>query len=205
MLRSRREELRERHRRHRPRQLRRGPRRDARQRRRDHARDPHAPARPRSSARRARTTRRSGCTSRATGRRSFPAEVRFRLEKVQDLRYGENPHQERGVLPLHRRARSTRSPAPSSCRARSSRYNNILDTDACWTAVREFAEPACVIVKHTNPCGTCDRRRHRRPPTSKAHDADPISRVRRRHGVQPHRPARASSRPSTRTSSSSRS
>jgi len=31
-------------------------------------------------------------------------------------------------------------------------YNNFLDTDACWTAVREFAEPCCVIVKHTNPC-----------------------------------------------------
>jgi len=34
-------------------------------------------------------------------------------------------------------------------------YNNFLDTDACWTAVREFTEPCCVIVKHTNPCGTC--------------------------------------------------
>ncbi|MCX8007752.1 MAG: bifunctional phosphoribosylaminoimidazolecarboxamide formyltransferase/IMP cyclohydrolase, partial [Coriobacteriia bacterium] len=53
-------------------------------------------------------------------------------------------------------------------------YNNILDTDACWAAVREFDEPACVIVKHTNPCGVAVApdvvEAYRR-----AHEADPVS------------------------------
>ena len=51
--------------------------------------------------------------------------------------------------------RSTRSRAPSSCRARSSPTTTSSTPTPCWTAVREFAEPCCVIVKHTNPCGTC--------------------------------------------------
>ena len=70
--------------------------------------------------------------------------------------------------------RSTRSRAPSSCTARSSRYNNILDTDACWAAVREFDEPACVIVKHTNPCGTAIAE-DVVTAYDKAHASDPIS------------------------------
>ena len=82
----------------------------------------------------------------------FPDEVRFRLEKVQDLRYGENPHQDAAFYRFvdaaeHVLARATQ------VQGKELSYNNILDTDSCWTAVREFAEPCCVIVKHTNPCG----------------------------------------------------
>jgi phosphoribosylaminoimidazolecarboxamide formyltransferase/IMP cyclohydrolase len=84
---------------------------------------------------------------------AFPEEVRFRLEKVQDLRYGENPHQQAAFYRFidakeHTLARS------EQLHGKELSYNNILDTDACWTAVREFDEPACVIVKHMNPCGT---------------------------------------------------
>lgn len=82
----------------------------------------------------------------------FPAEVRFTLEKAQDLRYGENPHQDAAFYRFsgakeHTLARATQ------IQGKELSYNNILDTDACWAAVREFEAPACVIVKHTNPCG----------------------------------------------------
>ena len=86
------------------------------------------------------------------GSQRFPAEVRFRLEKAQDLRYGENPHQDAAFYRFidakeHTLARATQ------LQGKELSYNNILDTDACWAAVREFEAPACVIVKHTNPCG----------------------------------------------------
>jgi phosphoribosylaminoimidazolecarboxamide formyltransferase/IMP cyclohydrolase len=103
----------------------------------------------------------------------FPAEARFRLEKVQDLRYGENPHQQAAFYRFMEAAEHTLARA-EQLQGKELSYNNILDTDACWTAVREFAEPVCVIVKHTNPCGTCVDAdivtAYRR-----AHDADPIS------------------------------
>jgi phosphoribosylaminoimidazolecarboxamide formyltransferase/IMP cyclohydrolase len=84
----------------------------------------------------------------------FPIEVRFRLEKAQDLRYGENPHQGAAFYRFMDAKEHTLARA-EQLQGKELSYNNILDTDACWTAVREFAEPCCVIVKHTNPCGTC--------------------------------------------------
>ena len=87
-----------------------------------------------------------------SGEAEFPADLRVRLDKVQGLRYGENPHQRAAFYRL--------ADAPENTLARAEQlhgkelsYNNILDTDAAWSAVREFDEPACVIVKHTNPCG----------------------------------------------------
>ncbi|MHB8762686.1 MAG: bifunctional phosphoribosylaminoimidazolecarboxamide formyltransferase/IMP cyclohydrolase [Coriobacteriia bacterium] len=86
------------------------------------------------------------------GKKAFPEEVRFRLEKVQDLRYGENPHQDAAFYRFADGRENTLARA-TQVQGKELSYNNILDTDACWTAVREFAEPCCVIVKHTNPCG----------------------------------------------------
>jgi phosphoribosylaminoimidazolecarboxamide formyltransferase/IMP cyclohydrolase len=88
------------------------------------------------------------------GETKFPDEVRFRLLKAQDLRYGENPHQDAAFYRFADSKPHTLANA-EQLQGKELSYNNILDTDACWTAVREFAEPACVIVKHTNPCGTC--------------------------------------------------
>ncbi len=86
---------------------------------------------------------------------AFPEEVRFRLEKVQDLRYGENPHQSAAFYRFMDSKPETLAHA-EQLQGKELSYNNILDTDAAWTAVREFTdEPACVIVKHMNPCGTC--------------------------------------------------
>jgi len=86
-----------------------------------------------------------------TGKR-FPEEIALGLEKVQDLRYGENPHQDAAFYRLTGAAEHTLARA-EQLQGKELSYNNILDTDACWTAAREFAEPTCVIVKHMNPCG----------------------------------------------------
>ena len=82
----------------------------------------------------------------------FPDVLSGQFVKVQDMRYGENPHQAAafyrdshvgagllaGYRQLHGKALS---------------YNNIADSDAAWEAVCQFEEPACVIIKHANPCG----------------------------------------------------
>ncbi|MBN1192829.1 MAG: bifunctional phosphoribosylaminoimidazolecarboxamide formyltransferase/IMP cyclohydrolase [Coriobacteriia bacterium] len=86
------------------------------------------------------------------GKKRFPEEVRFRLEKVQDLRYGENPHQDAAFYRFNDSKEHTLARA-TQIQGKELSYNNILDTDACWTAVREFEETCCVIVKHMNPCG----------------------------------------------------
>jgi phosphoribosylaminoimidazolecarboxamide formyltransferase/IMP cyclohydrolase len=88
-----------------------------------------------------------------TGGESLPTDIRFFLTKIQDLRYGENPHQKAAFYryrdaPEHTLARA------EQLHGKELSYNNILDTEAAWTAVREFDDPACVIVKHMNPCGT---------------------------------------------------
>ena len=83
-----------------------------------------------------------------------PASTMFLpLVKQQDLRYGENPHQTAGFY---------RAPGASEhslvnaeqVQGKELSYNNLLDTDAAWNLVREFDEPACVILKHQNPCGS---------------------------------------------------
>ncbi len=89
----------------------------------------------------------------ATPTRSlFPAQSNGRFVKVQDLRYGENPHQQAAFYrDLH--------PAPGSLvsarqlQGKELSYNNIADADAAWECVKSFDVPACVIVKHANPCG----------------------------------------------------
>src|SRR3954464_4682646 len=82
----------------------------------------------------------------------FGAQSNGRFVKVQDLRYGENPHQQAAFYrDLH--------PAPGSLvtarqvQGKELSYNNIADADAAWECVKSFEGPACVIVKHANPCG----------------------------------------------------
>ncbi len=89
----------------------------------------------------------------ADGTRSmFPAQSNARFVKLQDLRYGENPHQSAAFYrDLH--------PAPGSLvtatqlQGKELSYNNIADADAAWECVKSFDVPTCVIVKHANPCG----------------------------------------------------
>jgi len=85
-------------------------------------------------------------------RQEFPAQSNGRFVKLQDLRYGENPHQ---TAAFYRDL----YPAPGSLvtavqlQGKELSYNNIADADAAWECVKSFSESACVIVKHANPCG----------------------------------------------------
>ncbi|HLG43280.1 MAG TPA: bifunctional phosphoribosylaminoimidazolecarboxamide formyltransferase/IMP cyclohydrolase [Planctomycetota bacterium] len=83
----------------------------------------------------------------------FPSVLSLTLSKAADLRYGENPHQ-RGAL-----YRFPSATGAGVCNAEQLggvelSYNNLLDTNAAFELVQEFKDPACVIVKHTTPCGT---------------------------------------------------
>jgi phosphoribosylaminoimidazolecarboxamide formyltransferase/IMP cyclohydrolase len=107
------------------------------------------------------------------GKEHFPEEVRFRLEKAQDLRYGENPHQDAAFYRFVDGQENTLARA-TQVQGKELSYNNILDTDSCWTAVREFEEPCCVIVKHTNPCGVAIAD-DLVTAYQRAHEGDPVS------------------------------
>ncbi|MGE5386733.1 MAG: bifunctional phosphoribosylaminoimidazolecarboxamide formyltransferase/IMP cyclohydrolase [Betaproteobacteria bacterium] len=82
----------------------------------------------------------------------FPAAFQTAFDRVEVLRYGENPHQQAAFY---------RDPTPTpgaianyvQLQGKELSYNNIADADAAWECVKTFATPACVIVKHANPCG----------------------------------------------------
>ena len=82
----------------------------------------------------------------------FPQTLTRQWIKVQDLRYGENPHQQAAFY----RERIVGRGLLAGCtqlQGKALSYNNIADADAAWECVRSFDLPACVIVKHANPCG----------------------------------------------------
>ena len=81
----------------------------------------------------------------------FPRRLDLRLEKLQDLRYGENPHQ-RAALYRDLDRRNGLAGA-RQLHGKELSYNNLLDLHAAWELSREFAEPVAVIAKHGNPCG----------------------------------------------------
>ena len=92
-------------------------------------------------------------------RLAFPNEVHLQFEKAQDMRYGENPHQQAAFY------RDVQAPVGSlalwqQIQGKELSYNNIADADAAWECVKSFIDegtgqriPACVIIKHANPCG----------------------------------------------------
>ncbi len=85
----------------------------------------------------------------------FPAQNNSNFVKVMDLRYGENPHQQgafyRDLWPVPGTLATF-----SQLQGKELSYNNLADADAAWECVRQFAAPACVIVKHANPCGVAE-------------------------------------------------
>ena len=85
-------------------------------------------------------------------RSEFPAQSNARFVKLQDLRYGENPHQSAAFYRETNVARGLLA-GWTQLQGKELSYNNIADADAAWECVKSFAEPACVIVKHANPCG----------------------------------------------------
>ena len=108
----------------------------------------------------------------------YPPSLTISMEKVDTLRYGENPHQ-----PAARYRRTDREPRPAEgpfasgeppLQGKALSYNNVLDASAAASLARLMREPAVVIVKHTNPCGAAER-----PTLLEAWDAalagDPVS------------------------------
>jgi phosphoribosylaminoimidazolecarboxamide formyltransferase/IMP cyclohydrolase len=88
------------------------------------------------------------------GRSRFPAQFNPGFEKLQDLRYGENPHQQAAYYKDAGTSAALGSLASGrQLQGKELSYNNIADADAAWECVKVFSEPACVIVKHANPCG----------------------------------------------------
>jgi phosphoribosylaminoimidazolecarboxamide formyltransferase/IMP cyclohydrolase len=81
----------------------------------------------------------------------FPSTLNIHLEKNTDLRYGENPHQAASAYQYAQHTTGILS--AKQHQGKSLSYNNIADADAALVCVREFTQPACVIVKHANPCG----------------------------------------------------
>ncbi len=92
------------------------------------------------------------CTDEGICRSVFPQSNHGDFEKVMDLRYGENPHQQgafyRDLYPVPGTLATF-----SQLQGKELSYNNLADADAAWECVRSFDAPACVIVKHANPCG----------------------------------------------------
>jgi phosphoribosylaminoimidazolecarboxamide formyltransferase/IMP cyclohydrolase len=85
-------------------------------------------------------------------RGAYPGVLNLQFHKAQDMRYGENPHQSAA---FYRDAKPVEGgiAAFSMLQGKALSYNNVADSDAAWECVKSFAEPACVIVKHANPCG----------------------------------------------------
>jgi phosphoribosylaminoimidazolecarboxamide formyltransferase / IMP cyclohydrolase len=95
-------------------------------------------------------------------RNPYPATLSIQLAKVQDMRYGENPHQSAAFYRdapsgnAHEKGVSTPSGLLAhwqQLQGKELSFNNIADADAAWECVKTFDAPACVIVKHANPCG----------------------------------------------------
>jgi phosphoribosylaminoimidazolecarboxamide formyltransferase/IMP cyclohydrolase len=85
-------------------------------------------------------------------RDSFPDVYSLQITKTQDLRYGENPHQSAAFYRDGRPAAGLLA-GWTQLQGKELSYNNIADADAAWECVKTFDAPACVIVKHANPCG----------------------------------------------------
>jgi len=83
---------------------------------------------------------------------TFPERLNLNFSLVQPLRYGENPHQEAAFYRDPQRVSGSLA-SYSQLQGKELSYNNIADADAAWECVKTFDSPACVIIKHANPCG----------------------------------------------------
>lgn len=85
--------------------------------------------------------------------KGFPASLNLRFTKIQDLRYGENPHQKA----VFYKDESIDEPSVSGAvqlHGKELSFNNIIDLNAALEIVKEYQDPAATVIKHTNPCGT---------------------------------------------------
>ncbi|HFD7561690.1 MULTISPECIES: bifunctional phosphoribosylaminoimidazolecarboxamide formyltransferase/IMP cyclohydrolase [Providencia] len=91
-----------------------------------------------------------GDTTQPSGR--FPRTLNLNFIKKQDMRYGENSHQDAAFY-IEENPKEASIATAQQIQGKALSYNNIADTDAALECVKSFEEPACVIVKHANPCG----------------------------------------------------
>ncbi len=88
-----------------------------------------------------------------TGGHEFPPHLTVRLERKSQLRYGENPHQKAAVYRIPRNTTASVVNA-RHIHGKELSYNNLLDLDSALNIARSFTQPAVVVIKHNNPCGT---------------------------------------------------
>jgi phosphoribosylaminoimidazolecarboxamide formyltransferase/IMP cyclohydrolase len=86
------------------------------------------------------------------GSEAFPRTFNTQFIKAQEMRYGENPHQ-KAAFYVEKNPQEVSIATARQLQGKELSYNNVADTDAALETVKSFAEPACVIVKHANPCG----------------------------------------------------
>ena len=110
---------------------------------------------------------------RTAGASSFPATLTRSWERKQELRYGENPHQ-KAAFYVDPAAKHPCVATAKVLHGKELSYNNILDLDSAFGLVREFAEPAAVVIKHNNPCGAAVGATLAEA-FKKAHEGDPVS------------------------------
>jgi len=84
----------------------------------------------------------------------FPCQLSMMFEKIQDLRYGENPHQQAAFY--REKGKSKGLINLKQLQGKELSFNNILDLNAAFGLVKEFKDPAAVVVKHNNPCGAAE-------------------------------------------------
>ncbi len=104
---------------------------------------------------------------------ALPTIESLSLEKVRDLRYGENPHQ-RGALYRNMKEEPSGVAGAEVLHGKELSYNNLLDSDSAWNLVLEFDKPAAAVIKHTNPCGVAQDDTLQSAYTL-ARDSDPLS------------------------------
>jgi len=86
----------------------------------------------------------------------LPRTINLQFNKVQEMRYGENPHQNAAFY-AEKNPTDACIATAKQLQGKELSFNNIGDTDAALECVKQFDEPACVIVKHANPCGVSSR------------------------------------------------
>jgi phosphoribosylaminoimidazolecarboxamide formyltransferase/IMP cyclohydrolase len=85
-------------------------------------------------------------------KRDFPNTYNVQYVKTQDMRYGENPHQ-KAAFYVEADAADASVATAKQLQGKELSFNNVADTDSALETIKQFDEPACVIVKHANPCG----------------------------------------------------
>lgn len=104
----------------------------------------------------------------------FPSRLEPGFEKIQDLRYGENPHQSAAFYKASSAGAETSITTAKQLHGKELSYNNIIDLDSALEVVRVFEEPTCCVIKHNNPCGVA-RAETPAEAFKAARDCDPVS------------------------------